>query len=282
MNHNTSQFGQNPEPQPRPFDQLHSERTYLLSLLDRENAHTASLLRQLPILEEQLINAERGHARKRTKKEQGWVKRRLAETTRQEKAILGRLEELSSEIQLRERWSLIETERLENRGTERWGGQQNTGRMFWRDPPNIAHGYLIPMQQPIWLQRQQYGHGEHTHPITQQYPYKIPVQPYNRNEFPFPITTTTENCVHIGVEEAEEAVSRIHAIRSASLNDADIEALRTHTQHVTVSILKRHSIPSISDTPKIWSDRADEVLEKEVEDMEESGRSGGVVDYFVT
>ena len=98
------------ETQPRSFEDLHTERSYLLSLLQNENFRATDLLRKIPPLEQSLELAQIPHVRTKTKKRLGWLRYRLDEITRQEKAILSRLGEITYEIQSRERWYQIENE----------------------------------------------------------------------------------------------------------------------------------------------------------------------------
>ncbi|KAE9371491.1 hypothetical protein N431DRAFT_508133 [Stipitochalara longipes BDJ] len=101
-----------PPPHPRFFDELHSERTYLLDCLQIENHKATELLRSLPPLEERLVqNDDPSFERRRVKKRLGWLRHQLVETNRQEKRMLARLGQVTFEIQTRERWTQIEFER---------------------------------------------------------------------------------------------------------------------------------------------------------------------------
>jgi len=101
-----------PPPNPRFFEELHSERTYLLDCLQIQNRKATELLRSIPPLEERLIqNNSPSFERKRIRKRLGWLRQKLVETNRQEKRVLARLGQLTLEIQTRERWTQIDFER---------------------------------------------------------------------------------------------------------------------------------------------------------------------------
>ena len=89
-----------PQSQPRSFEELHAERSYLLGSLQQHNFKATELLRRLAILEETIITSEEYHIRRRTRKQIGFLRHRINDTTHQEMTILNRLGQLSHEIQL--------------------------------------------------------------------------------------------------------------------------------------------------------------------------------------
>ena len=119
---NATEYSMLPRPQsysfqfsqslPQSFDELHSERSYLISCLQAEDHKAAELLRMIAPLEERLAQQhEYFIQRRKIKKRLGWLRHRFDETRRQEKRILARLGQLSFEMQTRERWTQIDFER---------------------------------------------------------------------------------------------------------------------------------------------------------------------------
>lgn len=101
-------------PYPRSLADLQAERTYLLSTLQAENSQATNLLRRVAPLEETLSLPQETGIRRSAKKQLGWLKHQIKEATRQEKAILAQLGQVSHEIQSRERWNQIESERQQH------------------------------------------------------------------------------------------------------------------------------------------------------------------------
>ena len=87
----------------RPFDQLHAERTYLLGVLQIENEKAIHLLRRIRPMEDTLSLTQNASLRRAAKKEVGWLRSRIKESTLQEKHILARLGQISHEIQSQDR-----------------------------------------------------------------------------------------------------------------------------------------------------------------------------------
>ncbi|KAI0014275.1 hypothetical protein F4779DRAFT_612567 [Xylariaceae sp. FL0662B] len=96
---------------PRSFEELHTERSYLLEMLQQQDRQALELYRRLPHVEEQIERCNDPDGVKRAKKHQGWLKNRVAETVKEEKGILTRLSELYVEIQCRDRWYQVERDR---------------------------------------------------------------------------------------------------------------------------------------------------------------------------
>jgi hypothetical protein len=97
--------------QPRSFEELHIERSYLLNCLQRADNRATDLLKNIRDLEESLYNGLPDRLRIARRK-LGGMKKRMHECTVQEKAILARLGQVAYEIQYNERLRRIENDRL--------------------------------------------------------------------------------------------------------------------------------------------------------------------------
>ncbi|KAI0111840.1 hypothetical protein F4814DRAFT_368266 [Daldinia grandis] len=97
---------------PRPFHELHTERLYLLEMLQQHNRKALGLFGQVPTAEENIQNADTPYKLRQAKKTRGWLRHRITETVEEEKKILARLSELYVEIQCQERWVQVEMERV--------------------------------------------------------------------------------------------------------------------------------------------------------------------------
>jgi hypothetical protein len=84
---------------PRYIEDLRTERTYLLNLLRVENEKATELLSRIPFLEWGVVDNTVPPLRRKMRKQLGWVRHRLRETTQQEQAIMIRLGQLMGEIQ---------------------------------------------------------------------------------------------------------------------------------------------------------------------------------------
>jgi hypothetical protein len=151
-----------PEYHHHSFHQLHSERVYLLGVLQEENDKATEFLRRIPPLEETLASTTSLHIQRSIKKQLSWLKSRIKETTSQEKSILTRLGHLSHEIQEQERWNQVLQERLwniqilrspESLTTNTYPRMEPTGALntlspdFQPQPP----GYFVPY---LWIPQQ--------------------------------------------------------------------------------------------------------------------------------
>ncbi|KAI8961605.1 hypothetical protein F5Y11DRAFT_325488 [Daldinia sp. FL1419] len=103
---------------PRPFQELHNERMYLIQMLEQYNRQALDLFRRVPVVDEQIQNASTPHDHRRAKKARGWLRHRITDTVEEEKNVLTRLSELHVEIQSQDRWWQVENER-EARGLPR-------------------------------------------------------------------------------------------------------------------------------------------------------------------
>ncbi|KAI0840849.1 hypothetical protein F5Y06DRAFT_294121 [Hypoxylon sp. FL0890] len=97
--------------QPRSFPELHTERMYLLEMLQQYDKRATELFTRVPIVEEQIHCAETRDTVKQARKLRGWLRHRILDTVEEEKRVLARLSELHVEIQCRERWSWVESQR---------------------------------------------------------------------------------------------------------------------------------------------------------------------------
>ncbi|KAI0888865.1 uncharacterized protein GGS22DRAFT_63876 [Annulohypoxylon maeteangense] len=97
--------------QPRSFGELHTERLYLLEMLQQYDRRAFELFTKVPLVEHRACQVDDPARQKRAKKHRGWLRHRIVDTVEEEKKILARLSELHVEIQCRERWSRVEKER---------------------------------------------------------------------------------------------------------------------------------------------------------------------------
>ena len=178
------------EPQPRSFADLQAERAYLLNILQGENDRATNLLRRVPPLEEILRLTEEPSIRRSAKKQLGWLKHQIKETTGQEKAILSQLGQVSHEIQSRERWSQIEHER-----------QQHLQALNNLNVQTIFDGGLSMQFNPLSPEFQPQGMSftqwipqsaqpQYWNPIIYEYSGR-PVRDYNADEGIGPLTMKT-------------------------------------------------------------------------------------------
>jgi hypothetical protein len=94
------------QPQQRSYEELQAEHSYLVSSLRLEDYKATELLKNIKSLQEDLSQANRP-AYRNGKRTLGWMKQQLGETTRQEKTILGRLDQITHEMQERRRLAWI-------------------------------------------------------------------------------------------------------------------------------------------------------------------------------
>jgi hypothetical protein len=264
----------------RSFDELHTEHSYLLDCLQTENHKATELLRTIPQLEERLIHNDESFCRRRkVKKRLGWLRRRLNETSHQEKKILARLGQLTFEIQIRERWTQIE---FEQRQREVEYQQQcfNYQQAFYGmqqiqlNPatPNFQpQGYLpyTPWSSAQW-QQWQYRDGQEGSGGNYGSQVQIPSS--------YPSDTATENATSEQISPKDTTYettepptkadklcrpSLIH--RSSSLNDTTqpLDALSMNTGPALFAIPKRLSLPCLPVNikpgfPNIWAPSPEE------------------------
>jgi hypothetical protein len=230
-----------PEPQPRTFEELHTERVYLLACLQQENEKATQLLKRILPLEEILVLAQVSHERKEAKKTLGWLRYRIKETTLQEKAILARLGQLSYEIQSRERWTQVESERQQQSQYAKDGlsqGMQNLQlNTRWtefqpRKYDSMPHATSVP---------QQYHRCEAntSQPSIQSYASEPPAH----NNSSLDGLSEGENSEQRIMAKEDETVQRPPTSRrSSSMNRAEPPILVTDPLCVSIPGSKRHSL----------------------------------------
>jgi hypothetical protein len=235
-------------------------------------------------------NDESFYRRRKVKKRLGWLRRRLDETSRQEKNILARLGQLTFEIQTRERWTQIEYEQRQ-REVEYQQQCFNYQQAFYGlqqmqlNPatPNFQpQGYLpcTPWSSGQWQQWQyrdgQEGSGGNYGPqvqIPSTHPSEIATENATSEQIS-PKDTTYETTGPPTKADELCRPSLIH--RSSSLNDTTqpLDALSTNTAPALLAIPKRLSLPSLPvdikpGLPNIWAPTPEEKefgLQDEVKD----------------
>jgi hypothetical protein len=266
---------QNPNPREhslRSSGALYAERSYLLSSLEHENVKAEGLLHQIPLLEKGL--AQDHHGARKIRKQIGWLKSRLGETTKQENILLQRVRQLTHEIQSRERCTQMDNERRELQCLEFMGLPQVIGGLQLNTATPEFHPQApCPRWSPVqWSAQQQpasYG-GLNCQGIALAPEFewqKIPPTPFQ-----------TENSE--SQDRSEEDVSPIDAKgangellrpllphRPASFNDAKLEVLETCTKYLyppaATLKLKRQSLPGLPGCPDFWAPTLEEqALEK--------------------
>ncbi|KAI1099885.1 hypothetical protein F4804DRAFT_349050 [Jackrogersella minutella] len=199
--------------QPRSFDELHTERMYLLEMLQQHDRRALDLFMRVPLVEEQISWTATLDDQKRAKKHRGWLRHRIVDTVEEEKKILGRLCELHVEIQCRERWSQVEKERermsLRQQQSPAYAGfnmpSPISSYLQANQPPAIANPYCSPLgymgvhgiyqERSISAQEFNPRHNREQQTPTPQDP-KIPLNsPYPKavELCGTPIETTSEN-----------------------------------------------------------------------------------------
>ncbi|KAI1805242.1 hypothetical protein F4811DRAFT_231113 [Daldinia bambusicola] len=169
---------------PRPFQELHFERMYLLEKLQQDNHRALELFRTVPEIDEQIHNAQTQYDERRAKKLRGWLRHRITDTVQEEKKTLERLSELYLEIQCQERWRQVEEGR-KARGLP----QQNHNPNFsdFAAPPASpwSYGDIAHPNTPYWnpvptpgLYPGPYWAGQ-----THMYPLHIPEAPHTPASF---------------------------------------------------------------------------------------------------
>ncbi|KAI8624512.1 hypothetical protein F5Y19DRAFT_480531 [Xylariaceae sp. FL1651] len=185
---------------PRSFEELHSERVYLLDALQWRDRRALELFRRVPVVEEQINrcqNQDQQHTNlcgayispngrvkvtvqadgipsehksdpewevelRKARRNQVWLRRQIEATVSAERNLLIRLGELHVEIQCRERWCQVEKEREEFLRASKLGDEV--------------------YRQPQYEQRQHGYHHQHYsypnfHPYSYSYLYPHP-QPH--------------------------------------------------------------------------------------------------------
>lgn len=267
-----------PQPQPRSLEELHAERSYLLSSLQQENIKATNLIRKLLPLEETLVLSEISHVRRRTRKQIGWLRYRISEITRQEMTILNSLGQLGQEIQSRESWNQVQCEKLQSE--QSFNNQVIVCQQMQQlnftpiTPQHQLQEYPFPyMQTPL---QQQYEAGGYSwHQKVFDYTADMPSQ------ISSPMKPSGDQCLAENLASNSErndlATATLYEStegqRCSSMNILDVELTKTHTPPVTISEYKRHSTGG-KGVPKIWSDKKEPEVECKEESSEGSQYSG--------
>lgn len=234
---------------PRSFHDLHAERSYLLATLQHENDKALEILRKVPTLEQGLAQAvtESTVFRRKVKKQIGWLKHRLRETTNQEQRMLARLGQLSHEIQSRERIVSVENELMFLRNGI--GGSQVDVRFPQFHPQTcpVSYHQHFPM---AWAPMQQQQEGNAA--VHWQLGPEVPMRPIETTSYQPTNEEDSLNDAQENDSNSQLAESR-SAPRSASLNDADLRILETTTRfsYPFSPGCRRLSLQVISTVPNI-------------------------------
>ncbi|GAB1318685.1 hypothetical protein MFIFM68171_08895 [Madurella fahalii] len=92
---------------PRPLEELHNERSYLLYNLQKQDDKSKRLFQKLATLDARLSMARTSSEAKRCQREAASIKAKIAESTQQEQLMTLRLGELHVELQNRGRWMQV-------------------------------------------------------------------------------------------------------------------------------------------------------------------------------
>ncbi|KAK0742169.1 hypothetical protein B0T21DRAFT_283696 [Apiosordaria backusii] len=92
---------------PRPLEQLHNERSYLIYNLQKQGQRATRLFQKYAALEVLMSGTQTPAEAKKTKREMSSIKNKISESTQQEQLILIRLGELHIELQNRDRWMQV-------------------------------------------------------------------------------------------------------------------------------------------------------------------------------
>lgn len=99
--------------QPRSYEEIYSERAYLTASLQMHSLTAIELIHQYSLIEEELHAKEHiGKQRRKLRKQMSFIKVKLAEAARQEKAIIIRLGELQMEQLGRDTWDQVQQRRM--------------------------------------------------------------------------------------------------------------------------------------------------------------------------
>ena len=263
------------QPPPR-LEELYAERTYLLSNLQQENLKATDLLRKLPPLEEILTRGQSSQTRRRARKQIGWLRYRIHETTRQERTITNRLGQLAYEIRSRERWNQIRSDqRIYGSNIRPVGSYYGLQQMFSPITPQVhVQGYPFPYVPTPQQQHEAEGlpwqQSFHDHILEMPSNIFSPVSPIARR-YPNRIL---ENDTQTRATTSTNSLSR--GQRSSSLSTLEVRLLSTNTPGMPNPRSRCKSV-DCSDTFKIWLNKK----EKELDSMDESSESFQYSGYYI-
>lgn len=243
-----------PELQQHRYDQLRTERTYLLGVLQKENEKATDLLRKLRPLEDTLSLARSNHLHRAAKKELGWLRRRIKEGARQEENILTRLDQVSHEIQSQERRNQIHPDR--SNGFQITSNHRHLG-VFVQGEAGPARlnplsrvfqpqRYSVP--QPSWILQpapQVNETNNYFGPLSNLPTASgLPTQLYDHAE-KSPSEDISGKVEQVVEYETYQQPTVIH--RSSSMNGAEFDMLATEVTFPSTPQLKRRSLPVVGD-----------------------------------
>ncbi|KAH7360075.1 hypothetical protein BKA65DRAFT_178471 [Rhexocercosporidium sp. MPI-PUGE-AT-0058] len=249
----------------RTIEELYLEQTYLLDSLHAQSQSATQLTHKIPHLESKLRQPNLRPLHRKFRKQLGWVKSRLRQCMLQEQTISSRLDQLSSEIQTRERWTLAEQEhQLQEmyRHDHALGYQQGLReglhmRTPW-DPEQPAfqpQGYFPQISWPQWQ--------------LEQSPDATDERSSCPSEF---LEIRSGEVSPRGSLRQEYAVVKYNSHRpellrrSASMDNVNPGSLTTNTLFVKNSAPRRHSFSSAHGFSAIWTQAAKEQVDADAED----------------
>jgi hypothetical protein len=260
--------------QPR-LEELQAQRSYLLSNLQQENFKATDLLRKLPALEETLTRSQSSTVRRRSRKQIGWLRYRINETTLQERAIMNRLGQLGQEIWSREMWNQIES------GRKRYESTPSSPVVVGYDmqrmcispvtPPFHLQEYPFPYV-PTTQQKHEAGDfhwGQSFHSHVSEMPSEI-CTPINPKTTHCPDSTPGSDTQIIATASS---ISLTRGQRSSSMSSVDVKLSTTKIPQTPSSKMKRYST-GCSDIIKICSNEEEEPQDCRDETLEGSQYSG--------
>ncbi|KAH9224213.1 hypothetical protein DL95DRAFT_61531 [Leptodontidium sp. 2 PMI_412] len=258
---------QSPDPPLRALEELHLEQTYLLDSLHAQSQTANQLTRKIPLLESKLQQPDLRSVHRKLRKQLSWLKSRLGQSSLQAQTISSRLDQLSSEIQVREQWTMMEQEqqRLEMYYRDQvlgyqqglCDGLQMRMPLDSEQPAFQPRGYFPQMSWPQWQSEQSLNEYQITD-NTSSYPSDSPeiweskVAPEESPRYEYAVVKCNPHWL---------GLSR----RSASVGNVDLGFLATNTPLVQGSTRKRHSFPSLPGCSGIWIPTAKEQADADAE-----------------
>ena len=141
-------------PLPRPFEELHNERSYLMVNLQQQDERTKNIMARLLRAQERANYPNTPIEARKLRKQAGRLRSDLANAERQEKSILSRLSELYVEIQRRERWEQVQQRTVWQPQTPQFASPSQLLSPIspitplpygWYHPPSVALPSLSPL-----------------------------------------------------------------------------------------------------------------------------------------
>lgn len=250
----------------RALEELHLERSYLIDSLQIQTQIANQLRRKIPILESKLQQPGLRPLHRKIRKQLGWLKSRLGQSSQQEQTISSRLDELASEIQTREQWAQMEQEQLLRNMHQREqisGYQQGLCELkkLSLDPtqPEFRPQGLFPHTFcPQW-QEQGVDLGQTTNDNSE-------IPPEGRDAI---LQKDSPRCEFTAgkYNSHDPSLSR----RSASMDGVDLRHLAAKDPRMPVSTFKRHSFPNVAGHSGVRPSTAEELAQAEVEAVQLRG-----------